>query len=68
MFQIVGDFVGYWFIFEVVDLLEVGELCYFYVVELYFLVQISGVQCWVFLVVFDKVNVVDSWVYIQFFQ
>lgn len=68
MFQIVGDFIGYWFVFQVVDLLEVGELCYFYVIQLYFLVEFSGVQSWVFLVIFYEMDVVNGWVYIQFFQ
>lgn len=68
MFQIVGDFVGNWFIFQIINLLEVSELCYFYVVQLYFLVQFLGIQCWVFLVIFYEMDVVNSWVYVQFFQ
>lgn len=46
VFEIVGDFVQYWVVFQVIGLLEVGELGYFYVVELDFLVQVLGVQCW----------------------
>lgn len=67
-FQIVGDFVGNRFIFQIINLLEVSELRYFYVVQLYFLVQFLGIQRRVFLVIFYETDVVNSRVYVQFFQ
>lgn len=46
----------------IVDLLEIGELVDFYVVVLDFLVKVLCVQCWVFLVVFDEVYIMDYWI------
>lgn len=46
VFEVVGDFVEYWFVFQVIGLLEVGELGDFYIVELDFLVQVLGIEGW----------------------
>lgn len=43
MFQIVGNFIGNGFIFDIINLLEVGELSYFYIVQLDFLIQILSI-------------------------